>query len=200
MIPIIGVILRDENKRKMSINKEIFEYISSLDALVLGIYPKKIDDILDLCDGFILQGGDDFTDFDLELVDRLYKLDKPLLGICLGMQTIGYFFNGKLSKCKNHKSDEAYVHQINIVKGTKLYNIIGESNILVNSRHFDYVIYTDATISAISDDGIIEAIEIPNHKFCLGVQWHPESLNDINSKRLFQSFIDACKGAQICEF
>lgn len=200
MIPLIGIILRDENKRKMSINKEVLKYIFSLGAVAIGIYPKKIDSILNLCDGFILQGGDDFTDFDLELVDMVYKLNKPLLGICLGMQTIGYFFNGKIGKCKNHKSDEAYVHQINIVKGTKLYNIIGEPNILVNSRHFDYVIYTDATISAISNDGIIEAIEIPIHKFCLGVQWHPESLNDINSKRLFQSFIDACKGEQICEF
>lgn len=200
MLPIIGIILRDENKRKMSINKEVLEYISSLNAIPIGIYPKGIDSVLNLCDGFILQGGDDFTEFDLDLVDKVYKLNKPLLGICLGMQTMGYFFNGKLSKCGNHKSDDTYVHSINIIKGTKLYKIIGKTNILVNSRHFDCVMCTDATISAISDDGIIEAIEIPNHKFCLGVQWHPESLIDINSKKIFISFIDACKGEKACEF
>lgn len=193
MVPIIGIILRDENERKMSINKEILKYISSLGATAIGIYPSNLDFILKLCNGFILQGGDDFTEFDLKLVDRVYKQNKPLLGICLGMQTIGYFFNGKIGKCKNHKFDKEYVHHINIIKGTKLYHIIGKTNILVNSRHFDCVMHTSATISAISDDGIIEAIEIPGHRFCLGLQWHPESLKDINSRKIFQSFVNACR-------
>ena len=194
MIPIIGIILRDENYRKMTINKEVLEAVNSLGATPIGIYPTNIDLFIDFCDGFILQGGDSFTNFDLDLVSKLYKLNKPLLGICLGMQTMGYFFNGKLNKCKNHKSEENYVHKVNIIKGTLLHKILNKTSILVNSRHNDCIECTNLNISAISDDGIIEAVEDSHHKFFLGIQWHPETIMDENSKLIFQNFIDACKG------
>lgn len=198
MYTIIGIVLRDdlENVRKMHLNREVCASVSKYGALPIGIYPNydNIDDTVKLCDGFILQGGTDFTDYDIKLVDKIYKENKPLLGICLGMQTIATFFNGDMKKCLKHNQTSEYVHDIKIIKGTLLHKILNKNKIKVNSRHNDCVKCTDMNISAISDDGIIEAVEMPNHKFFLGVQWHPESLEDINSHLIFKSFIESCKG------
>ena len=51
-------------------------------------------------------------------------------------------------------------------------------------------------IDALSEDNVIEAIEVPNKKYIIGVQWHPESMisYDIVSKQLLDSFIESCKG------
>ena len=50
-------------------------------------------------------------------------------------------------------------------------------------------------VSATSEDGFIEAVELENHPFCIGVQWHPEhmSKNDALQQKLFNKFVDACK-------
>lgn len=202
MKPVIGIVLQnfDDDFRKMHINKEICYSISKYGAIVFGIYPDidKINEVLKVCDGFILQGGDNFTDYDLKLINKIYYLNKPILGICQGMQTLSYWANGKIKKIENsnHKQkNKKYVHEINIIKGTKLYDILNKSKIFVNSRHGQCVEYTNMIISSISNDGIIESIELPNRKFFLGVQWHPESLiDDINSRLIFESFINSCKG------
>ena len=95
-----------------------------------------------------------------------------------------------------------YVHYINIVPNTLLFKILKEKRILVNSRHYDCLKWTNLKISAVSDDGIIEAIENEKQKFFLGVQWHPETLIDIdsNSYQLFKYFIDICGEWIICLF
>lgn len=196
---VIGIVLRDDldNARKMHINREVCEAISIHGGFPIGIYPKydNINDIMKLCDGFILQGGTDFTDYDISLLSEIYKQDKPLLGICLGMQTIASFFNGNVQKClgKRHNQTNKYVHNVKIIHNSLLYKILHKDKIMVNSRHNDCVKYTSINISAISDDGVIEAVEIPKRKFFLGVQWHPESLDDINSYLLFKTFIDSCR-------
>ena len=60
----------------------------------------------------------------------------------------------------------------------------------VNSRHMDYVKYTDLMVSAYSRDNIIEAVEDKNHKFFLGVEWHPESIKDIYSNSILKEFLN----------
>ena len=94
----------------------------------------------------------------------------------------------------NHHSKEEYVHSVRIAKGTLLYNIFKTEEIMVNSRH-RYCISSPGihTVSAVSDDGIIEGIEAKDKLFNIGVQWHPESLNDSNTDNLFGEFIEAAK-------
>lgn len=66
--------------------------------------------------------------------------------------------------------------------------------IQVNSRHIHTILPNESwTITAVSEDGVVEAIEIKEHPFCIGIQWHPEDLKDEISKKIFESFIDACK-------
>jgi putative glutamine amidotransferase len=91
-----------------------------------------------------------------------------------------------------HYSKEEYVHKLRILKDTLLYDIIGEEEIEVNSRH-NYHIDSPGIhkVSAYSEDGIIEAIENESKTFQLGVQWHPESLDDIFTEKIFEKFIDA---------
>ena len=98
--------------------------------------------------------------------------------------------NGELGKLNNskHKSKNEYVHDIKIDKKSLLYKILMKKEIKVNSRHQDYLIHTNLTIGA-KFKNIIEEIEDKDKRFFIGVQWHPENLNDDNSDKLFNYFI-----------
>ena len=194
----IGMIGR-RNADKITFNKEIVDVIKKYGFTPLGIivdFEKenefiKVKPLIDLCSGVILQGGSDYYDIDIEITKYLYQKDIPTLGICLGMQTMAMTFNGNMGDIDNHKSDKLYVHEINIDKKSKLYNIIKKDEIMVNSRHKSYIVSTDLKVSGKAN--IIEAIEDSNKKFFIGVQWHPETLMDKNSLLLFNNFFSSIK-------
>lgn len=155
-------------------------------------------ELLKMCDGLILPGGDEWTYLDELAVEYAIKTRTPILGICLGMQLMGIdkdFSRMKKLPNKSHQSKNQYVHSIEIQENSKLYEIIKEKEIKVNSRHIHTIEPTDNwMITATSEDDVMEAIEVKNHPFCIGVQWHPEDLiDDQNSEKLFTSFIEACK-------
>ncbi len=154
---------------------------------------ERIKNTLNLCDGIIFPGGIGIKDMDLKIMKYLYDIDKPTLGICLGMQIMGKTFNGEVIENgadKSHDGTYSYTHKITIDKTSKLYEIMGKEKIIVNSRHQDYVKSTTLKCTAVSDDNLIEAIEDKNKKFFIGVQWHPESMiDDEYSNKLFDSFI-----------
>ena len=196
----IGIIGR-KNDNKITFNQEIINVIHKYNCIPIGIIVdfdnnpniefNKIKNIIDLCDGLILQGGSDYYDIDILITKYLYKNNIPTLGICLGMQTMAMTFNGTMSEIANHNSKSKYVHSINIDKNSKLYNIIKKDKIFVNSRHNSYIINTDLDVSATNN--VIEAIEDKNKKFFIGVQWHPESIMDENSILLFNYFFLSIK-------
>lgn len=199
MIGVIGRKRCFNNHDYIVFNKEIIDLIYENDFMPLGIILNfKNDDYkkyIDICDGIILQGGNDIYDIDKEIIKYIYQKKIPTLGICLGFQLMGESFNGKIKKINsnNHNQKKNYVHGAKIIKNSTLYNILKKENILINSRHEDNLIYTDLNISAISYDGIIEGVEDKNHPFFIGVQWHPETLNDENSKKIFKVFFDKVK-------
>ena len=189
MLPIIGIILRKEtlpSKNKiLYINEEINKIIIKNKAIPLGIDIKNINEIIDIIDGFVFQGGNEYQEEEKELIKYLYKNNIPTLGICLGMQEIVETFNGTLYEISNHKNT---YHEINIGQNTKLYDIIKKDKITVNSRHEFAVKNTNFNISAKAEN-IIEAIEDKKKEFFIGVEWHPESLDNTDSKKLFNYFI-----------
>ena len=152
---------------------------------------------LKLCDGFVFQGGDQFYDYDVKILEYAKKENIPCLGICLGMQMMSCHANGGLEPIGNlfHKTREAYVHTILVNESSLLYKILGTKKVMVNSRHKEKVAYTDLCISALSPDGIIEAVEDPNQTFFLGVEWHPEDMiaYDEVTKKLWSYFLAVCK-------
>lgn len=158
--------------------------------------------VIEKCDGIILQGGNYSYYYDEFIARYCIENDIPILGTCMGMQVLAAV-DCNTSRMKNvsfiksninHKQIEAkYVHNINIIKDSLLHSIIDKDEIKVNSRHMYKIInVNNAKVSAESEDGLIEAIEFPNKKFALGVQWHPEDLfdTDENMFKIFKAFID----------
>ncbi|MDD3452748.1 MAG: gamma-glutamyl-gamma-aminobutyrate hydrolase family protein [Bacilli bacterium] len=189
---MVGIILRNNNK-KLTLNKEIVDIIIKYNAIPIGIVNDKFDEkIINICDGFILQGGNDINKNDLKIVKYLYDNNIPTLGICLGMQMMSIILKGKLKKINNekHKSDKKYVHKIKIDEKSKLYEIISKEIILVNSRHLEHITNINKYVTSYSFDNIVESIEDKNKTFFIGLQWHPESIKDSNSKKIFDFFFN----------
>ena len=199
-MPIIGIITREsispDGHKINVIYDDIKKAIIKNGGLPVGIILNENYKVLiSLCNGIIFQGGDDFEKYDFEVLKYIYDINKPVLGICLGMQLMGMLFEGSMVDIKNHKSKLNYVHEIKIRQNSKL-NTIFKYNILkVNSRHKSIIKSTNLNIVGLSQDGVIEAIEDPNKKFFIGVQWHPENMVDYDEKQnnLFKYFIECCR-------
>ena len=196
MKPIIGIINREEklqsgNKILYSY-KEIIKKIKESGGIPIGINILDNKDIqnLKLVNGIILQGGSTYNQEEIEITKYAYKENIPLLGICQGMQIIGIATCGEIKEIKNHnKPNINKVHEINIKKNSKIFEILQKEKITVNSRHNYAIKNTTLNISGITNDNIIEIIEDKNKKFFIGLEWHPESLNNNDTKKIFDYFI-----------
>lgn len=198
-MPIIGIITRksisEENHNTNIIYSGVSKAVAKNGGIPIGlILEEDYKELIDICDGIIFQGGDDFEEYDLKALKYAYDKDIPVLGICLGMQLMGVLFDGDIVDINNHKKKLDYVHSVSIRKSSKLYNIFKDSIIKVNSRHKSVIKNTKLEVSAISNDGYIEALEASSKKFFIGVQWHPESMIDYDEKQnnLFKYFIKSC--------
>lgn len=178
--------------------------ISSFDVIPIGLLlndNKVIKESLDLVDAILIPGGTNIIPAHKKIVKYAIEHRKPLLGICMGFQIINSYNqkndNIELIKDLTHFVDindreniNKTAHNVKIKKDSKLYKILKKENIQVNSLHKYKIkcLNKDFKISAISDDGIIEAIEYKDPTlFLMGVAWHPELLKDFD--KLFSTFI-----------
>ncbi len=147
--------------------------------------------------------------FELALCREFLRLRKPILAICRGIQLLNVALGGTLYQDLQSELPDSLAHQqkqlprytshpATIAEGSLLSGICGTEAIAVNSHHHQAVAIPGhgLTITATAPDGVIEAIELPGHPFCLGVQWHPERLWDQPDTkihaRLFTAFVEAC--------
>ena len=150
----------------------------------------------------------DRTEFELELVDLALNRDFSLLGICGGAQTINVALGGSLyqdiaSQLPNAVKHEQGTkrdqggHPVLIHSGTRLKQIVQKRILEVNTTHHQAVrrVGRGLVVNATAEDGLIEGLESSNHRFVLGVQWHPEILSRKNlfQRRIFSSFVSASK-------
>jgi putative glutamine amidotransferase len=146
---------------------------------------------------------------ELNLVARAAQGGMPFLGICRGFQVVSVALGGTLYEdiLDQHpgalKHDyfpdyprDQLVHPVKITPGSRLAEIVGKSEVEVNSLHHQGVRQVPAALhtTALAPDGISEAVELPDHPFGLAVQWHPEWLQAYAPmSRLFEAFVEAGK-------
>lgn len=141
--------------------------------------------------------------FDLTMGKKALATGKPILGICAGVQLMNVLRGGSLHQ---HIPDDfpdaiehfmytdkrEYIHDVNLAKGSRLAAILGSTTVSVNSAHHMAVKRPGEGLNIVAScaDGVTEAVEDPSHRFFIGVQWHPEYLED-NNQNLFRELIKA---------
>ena len=149
-----------------------------------------------------------------EIESRLYHLaletNWPTFAICRGIQIMNVAAGGKLfsdipdqvpNVKYNHQQPvgtprDFVVHTVSVEPGSLLHQITGRDCLPVNSFHHQAVSVPGEglKVSAVSEDGIIEALENPDHPFMLGVQWHPECMQQYDEQmKLFRAFVEASR-------
>ena len=141
------------------------------------------------------------------VVRHVLQGDMPCLGICRGIQSLNAFAGGTLYQdvpsqfgtdvCHRQPPGSVDTHEVTISAGSRLGQILGGSVALVNSFHHQAVrdVADGFVVTVRTRDGVIEAIEKPDARFCLAVQFHPEVMApyDATMRRLFEAFIAACR-------
>jgi putative glutamine amidotransferase len=224
--PRIAVIL-DENTSggatRYEAAKGYFRGISDAGGLPFGIpyLPEIIQVVLDEFDGLLSVGGrfaypDEWylpgqvskappsERFAVEraIVEGYLARDKPVLGICAGMQMLACLSGCRLTPDLRammpgalEHDQRSQLHPVEIAANSRLAAIVGEETIEVNTFHREAVaqLAPSVTASAYARDGIVEAIEIPASRFAIGIQWHQELLvgMDHPGNRLFQGLVEA---------
>lgn len=146
------------------------------------------------------------TQFELAVTKGAVEADKPVLGICGGQQLLNVALGGTLIQHIPDEVENALAHEqpnprtepghrVLIERGTLLHQITQADSLDVNSAHHQAVkdVAPGIVVDARAPDGVIEGIEDPHRRFCIGVQWHPEYAISVGDKRLFAAFIAACR-------
>lgn len=143
-------------------------------------------------------------EWEIPILKQALANNMPILGICRGMQLLNVVFGGKLIQdLSGHRNieypdDKSVFHQIYLSPGTKLAAIMGSGGFIrVNSQHHQGLGEAQKAPSLLAsayslDDGIIEAIESPNHDWVIGVQWHNELEEELYKTfgNIFQAFLE----------
>lgn len=233
MKPIIGITADVTKEDKLFVNSEYVEAVLRAGGLPF-IIPVGIEgdvqQIADRLDGLLLTGGNDINPIlfneephthlgevtpsrdacELPLARYMLTTEKPILGICRGVQILNVAAGGTVYQ-DLHKQNEGQMlqhaqkaprshpsHFVQLEKGSVLEAIAGSERIQVNSFHHQSVkdVASAFKVTAVASDGIIEAVEGTGKQFVVGVQWHPELLatkGDAVSLGLFERFIGVCK-------
>ena len=186
-----------------------------------------IRQMTDQCDGFLLTGGQDVTPsvygaeqtalcgetspqrdaMEQQLLALARAQDKPVLGICRGIQFLNAALGGTLwqdlpvdypSEVNHHQTGayEAPIHTVRLLPGTPLADLLGKDVLPVNSYHHQaiHTLAPGLVAMATAPDGIVEAVYEPGKRFVWAVQWHPEFSWKVNedSRKIFAAFVGAC--------
>ncbi len=144
---------------------------------------------------------------ELQLANQLVERDVPTLAICRGFQIVNVMLGGTLHAHLPDEVGEAVLHRapprkpiphaVSIDAGSRIAQIMGASQVEPMSWHHQALnsVAPQLAVVARAPDGIIEAADLPSHRWFVGVQWHPEITAgiDVTQQRLFDELIRAAR-------
>ncbi|MGE5372111.1 MAG: gamma-glutamyl-gamma-aminobutyrate hydrolase family protein [Solirubrobacterales bacterium] len=192
--------------------------------LPAAVGPESVLNYAERLDGFVFSGGGDVDpiwwgeepligmgeidplrdEFELALAREILSRDKPGLFICRGIQVLNVAAGGELIQdlrtgLKHRQQAPRYhpTHWIQLVPGSCLAGLAGCRQVWVNSFHHQAAAAAAPgfKVTARASDGVIEAIESEHHRYILGVQWHPECMQDGLSDQLFRTLVQLAAGS-----
>lgn len=145
--------------------------------------------------------------FEIDLARAVVSQDKPVLAICRGMQVLNVALGGSLVQDIPSRMPRALLHQVGepknaiahpvaLVPGSKVATVLGSAEVPVNSRHHQAVktLGKGLVVTATAPDGIVEAVEKPDARFCVAVEWHPENFVETGEfLPLFEALVRATR-------
>lgn len=208
----IGVLTRiynDNNSRKEFVNQSYLSLLIRYNHIPIIISSFNNEEVLSLCDGFLIPGGDDVNpklyyqskndltgivddqvdDLDFKVLDHAFKYNKPILGICRGIQVINVYLGGSLV---NHIEEDNHSNkQIDYLKFTKdsHFHDLRNKIIIINSYHHQKIdtLGKSLFIEAISNEAI-EIVTSSKYKL-IATQYHIEKINDQYTKLIMDYFL-----------
>ncbi len=217
---IEGTPIRGKKEQDLAVCT--YDYINAVEKAggVPLVMPNLTDSeavqrVFELADGFLFSGGEDMDpswyreeisednvivaderrdNFEMKLAELVLQSNKPVLGICRGMQLLNVAGGGSLYQDLKssipHPGHEVpknkKTHEITILEDSKLYHIYQETQKAVNSFHHQGVkkLADCYAATAFAEDGLVEAYESKDERFLIGVQWHPEMLHESYEEEL----------------
>jgi putative glutamine amidotransferase len=185
-------------------------YLELLDGLVVTGGAFDVDPALygDPARHPSVRTKDQRTAFELRITRAALARDLPVLGICGGQQLLNVVLGGDLVQHIPDAVAGALAHEqpnprtepghaVEVAAGSRLHAIAGTTRLEVNSAHHQAAgrVGPGVVVSARASDGVVEAIEAPARRFCIGVQWHPEYAISVADEALFNALIEACRPA-----
>lgn len=147
------------------------------------------------------------TAFEMDITRKALERNIPVFGICGGQQLLNVALGGTLVQhipdevkdCLDHYQKvnrHLPGHDVKILEDTILHQITEKTEFSVNSVHHQAVknLGQGLKVNALSSDGIIEGIESPHYRFCLGLQWHPEFIVTEHDSTIFKAFVESARG------
>ena len=201
--------LSEKGTEKYYIDKEFKDIFEKLNVLLFPVSSlTNLEEVVDICDGLIVIGSaidvnpknygeqpikeihkktEEIDTLDFAMIKKFNDVNKPILGICRGIQAINVFFGGSLYQdIPNHKLPRNERHNVKFEKDSFLYDCYKTEQMQINSLHHQAIktVAKGFKVVAKSEDGIVEGIE---NKNIIAVQWHPEYMNDM---KFFEYFVN----------
>lgn len=230
--PVIGIMpLWDDEKESLWMLPGYVNGVMAAGGLPLTLPLTTDHEMLaqagEMCDGFLFTGGHDVSpsiygaeakfdniaccpvrdEMELTLLNMALEADKPLLGICRGIQLLNAALGGTLyqdipgelnSPLEHHQTPpyDVPVHNVSLATDSPLFALLQEKIIPVNSYHHQAVKQLAPPLKAMAyaADGLVEAVYLPDKTFVWAVQWHPEFSyqSDSRSRKILQTFVKSC--------
>ena len=144
--------------------------------------------------------------YEVKLLEEALRRDMPVLGICRGHQLLNVFMGGRLiqhiagdgHRAKLEPPRSSAWHEVTLLAGSRLAAVLGDGRIRVNSRHHQGIapemVAPGLRATALSPDGLVEAMEGERQRWLVSVQWHPERPEMAETMRpLFEALVQACR-------